>query len=86
MISFNATIVFEYTGAPRGGNGNPLQCSCLENPMHREAWQAAVHGVAKSNLAGTHAHTGARRGFLPSQCHTAHPLQNKGQPRVVDMQ
>ena len=31
-----------------GGNGNPLQYSCLENPMDRGAWQAAVHGVTKS--------------------------------------
>ena len=31
-----------------GGNGNPLQYSCLENPMDRGAWWAAVHGVAKS--------------------------------------
>ena len=30
------------------GNGNPLQYSCLENPMDRGAWKAAVHGVAKS--------------------------------------
>ena len=30
------------------GNGNPLQYSCLENPMGRGAWWAAVHGVAKS--------------------------------------
>ena len=29
------------------GNGNPLQYSCLENPMDRGAWWAAVHGVAK---------------------------------------
>ena len=29
-------------------NGNPLQYSCLENPMDREAWWAAVHGVATS--------------------------------------
>ena len=32
----------------REGNGTPLQYSCLENPMHRGAWWAAVHGVAKS--------------------------------------
>ena len=32
----------------RGGNGNPLQCSCLENPMDRGAWPATVHGVTKS--------------------------------------
>ena len=31
-----------------GGNGNPLQCSCLENPMDRGAWWAAVYGVAQS--------------------------------------
>ena len=34
--------------SPGEGNGTPLQCSCLENPMDRGAWQAAVHGVAKS--------------------------------------
>ena len=33
---------------PREGNGTPLQYSCLENPMDGGAWQAAVHGVAKS--------------------------------------
>ena len=32
----------------REGNGSPLQCSCLENPMDIEAWWAAVYGVAKS--------------------------------------
>ena len=31
-----------------GGNGNPLQCSCLENPRDRGAWWAAVNGVAQS--------------------------------------
>ena len=30
------------------GNGNPLQCSCLENPRDGEAWWAAIHGVAQS--------------------------------------
>ena len=34
--------------SPEGGNGNPLQYSCLENPMNRGAWQAKVHGVVKS--------------------------------------
>ena len=33
---------------PGEGNGNPLQYSCLENSMYREAWQATVHGVTKS--------------------------------------
>ena len=34
--------------SPGGGHGNPLQYGCLENPMDRGDWQAAVHGVAKS--------------------------------------
>jgi len=34
--------------SPAEGNGNPLQYSCLENPMDRGAWWATVHGVAKS--------------------------------------
>ena len=34
--------------SPGEGNGNPLQYYCLENPMDRGAWQATVHGVAKS--------------------------------------
>ena len=34
--------------SPGKGNGNPLQYSCLENPMDKGAWQATVHGVAKS--------------------------------------
>ena len=33
--------------SPGEGNGNPLQYSCMENPMNRGAWQATVHGVAK---------------------------------------
>jgi len=34
--------------SPAGRHGNPLQYSCLENPMDRGAWQAMVHRVAKS--------------------------------------
>ena len=30
------------------GNGNPLQCSCLENPRNGGAWWAAIYGVAQS--------------------------------------
>ena len=39
-----------YSSRPNSGegNGNPLQYSCLENPIDRGAWLAAVHGVAKS--------------------------------------
>ena len=34
--------------SPGGGNGNPLQYSCLGNPMNRGAWRATVDGVKKS--------------------------------------
>ena len=34
--------------SPGGGNSIPFQYSCLENPMDRESWHAAVHGVEKS--------------------------------------
>ena len=34
--------------SPKGGHGHPLQYSCLQNPMDREAWRAIVHGVTKS--------------------------------------
>ena len=30
--------------SPGGGHGNPLQYSCVENPVHRKAWWATVHG------------------------------------------
>ena len=36
--------------SPGEGNGNPLQYSCLENPMDGGAWWATVHGVAKSQI------------------------------------
>ena len=34
--------------SPEIGNGNPFQCSCLENHMDRGAWRAMVHGLTKS--------------------------------------
>ena len=34
--------------SPEEGNGNPLQYSCLGNPMDKGAWRATVHGVEKS--------------------------------------
>ena len=36
--------------SPGGGQGNPLQYFCLENPLDREAWRTIVHGVAKSRM------------------------------------
>ena len=35
--------------SPGEGNGNPLQYSCLENPMDRGAWRATVHGITKES-------------------------------------
>ena len=48
-LSANAEDVGPIPGSGRSpgeGNGNPLQYSCLENSMEREAWQAIVHGVS----------------------------------------
>ena len=36
--------------SPRGGHGNPRKYSCLENPMDRGAWWAAVHGVTELDM------------------------------------
>ena len=44
----NAALIPGLGRSPGGGHGNPLQYSCLENPMDREAWRGAVHRVAKS--------------------------------------
>ena len=41
-------LIPELGRSPGGGNGNPLQYSCLENSMDRGAWWATVHGVANS--------------------------------------
>ena len=51
--------------SPGGGRGNPLQCSCLENPVDRGAWQATVHGVTQSQTRLTDRHTHKQR---PTAC------------------
>ena len=43
--------------SPGGGHSNPLQNSCLENPMDRGAWRAAVHRVSESDTAEATQHT-----------------------------
>ena len=54
----DANPVPGFERSPGRGNGNPLQKSCLENPMDIGAWQAAVRGVAASDMTGhTHTHT-----------------------------
>ena len=50
--------------SPGGGHGNPVQYSCLENSMNREAWQATAHRVAKSRTQLKRFNTHAERVFL----------------------
>ena len=54
--------------SPGGGHGNPLQYSCLENPMDREAWWATLHGVTKSWTRLKPLNTGAARMLFKLQC------------------
>ena len=70
--------------SPGEENGNPLQYSCLENPMERGVWQATVLGVAKSwtqlsdhTHTHTHTHTGGGHGN-PLQCSClANPMDRR---------
>ena len=49
VLIFVEQLHFHFSlSCPREGNGNPLQCSCLENPRDGGAWWAAVYGVAQS--------------------------------------
>ena len=54
----NAGLVPGLSRFPEGGNGTPFQYSCLENPMDKGAWRAAVHRVAMSwtRLSNQHIH------------------------------
>ena len=54
--------------SPGGGNGNPLEYSCLGNPTDRGAWRATVHGVAESDT--TELPTSYEVGFVLATCHT----------------
>ena len=44
-------FIFRSGISPREGNGNPLQYSCLENPMDRGAWWATIHGIVELDTA-----------------------------------
>ena len=44
----DAGLIIRSGKSPEGGHDNPLQDSCLENPMDRGAWQASDHGVTKN--------------------------------------
>ena len=45
----DAGLILRSGRSPGGGDGNPLQYSCLENPMDRGVWQATVRGVAEES-------------------------------------
>ena len=45
----DANLIPGWGRSPGVGNGNPLQYSCLGNPMDRGVWRATVHGVAESD-------------------------------------
>ena len=47
--------------SPRGGHGNPLQYSCLWNPMNRGAWQATVHRVSELDATEAAKHVGTQK-------------------------
>ena len=59
--------------SPGEGNDNPLQYSCMENPMDGGAWQAIVHGVAKSRarLSNFTFYVFPMLTFLSSRCQTS---------------
>ena len=49
--SGNAALILEWGRYARGGNGNPLQFSCLGNPMDRGTWRATVHEAAERQIS-----------------------------------
>ena len=63
--------------SPGEGNGNPLQYSCLENSMDREAWRAIVHGVAKSQTQLSTQHTQRSFNSPPFHVQRSTGLNNK---------
>ena len=63
------------------GNGNPLQCSCLENPMDRGTWLAMVHGVVESRTQLKWLSTAHIWQRTPLQCIEMSSIINNGLPR-----
>ena len=70
--------------SPGRGNGNPLQCSCLENPMETGAWWATVHRVAKSwtwlKWLSTHTVPVLMKHMLLFSCYSGSNLQKNWTP------
>ena len=67
------------------GNGNPLQCSCLENPRDGRAWWAAVYGVTQrhnwSDLAAAEEGTGSH---FPKYCFNPFDTNTWPEPTLID--
>ena len=57
-------LIPELGRSPGGGHGNPLQCSCLENPMDRGAWQTTVHRVEESDMKRLKMNTQRKKDFF----------------------
>ena len=55
-------------------NGNPLQCSCLENPRDGGAWQAAVYGVTQSRTGLKRLSSSSRSPYCPSNSQESSPI------------
>ena len=76
--SSNASILWHSVFFIHGeGNGNPLQCSCLENPRDGGAWRAAVYGVTQSQTRLNNTHTT----FFIVQL--SHPYMTTGKTRAL---
>ena len=56
-VAREVALIPERGRSPRGGNGNLLQYSCLENSMNKTVWMATVYGVSESIRLSTHIHT-----------------------------
>ena len=73
--------------SPGEGNGNPLQYSCLENPMDGGAWQATVDGVTKEldmlERAHTHTHAHTRTSVRPCCDYIHHRPMNQPQESLL---
>ena len=67
---FIGVQVLYWSIVPGGGNGTPLQYSCLDNPMDRGAWQFAVHGVTESRTRLSSVHIVALQCCVSFYCKT----------------
>ena len=61
MATHSSILAWKKKFFPGGGNGNPLQYSCLENSTDRGAYQAAVHGAAESDVTEAPEHVTAQQ-------------------------